>query len=257
MYANPQESVDAVRYLNGDVPEVFIPEEHWEYFQKQHVQIPDNMRALAVVNSMLPRRGRLLEVGSFCGIFLDRIRADGWDAVGLEPFRPAADYARAKYGLSIIDGVLPQPEIPDGSFDAGIMLHVIEHMPDPTASLRELRRLVRPGGVLAVETPRFDSLMFKMLGRRERSIQACDGHIYFFTVSTLTRLLRQAGFEVARTDLVGRTLTFQRLLTNVGIVSRSDTIRQALARLGKTLRFDKVRLHVNVHDMQRMYCRAV
>jgi SAM-dependent methyltransferase len=257
MYANPQEEVDVVTLLTDEnVPQVYIPEEHKEYFHKQQVQLPDNLRALAILNSLLPQRGKLLEVGSYCGFFLDEIRRDGWDAVGLEPFRAAADYSRREFGLSIIDGALPQPQLPDGAFDAIVMLHVIEHMPDPIANLRELRRLLKPGGVLVVETPRFDSLAFKLLGRRERSVSACDGHIYFFTVPTLSKMVEQSGFQVHRVELVGRTLTLQRLLTNVAIVAHSPRLRRTLGKVSEKLRLDRVRLHVNVHDMQRIYCRV-
>jgi SAM-dependent methyltransferase len=256
MYANPQEEVDVVTLASDTVPTVYRPEEHWEYFQKQHVQLPDNLRALAVLNQLIPERGKLLEIGSYCGVFLDRMRADGWDAIGLEPFRAAADYARAQFGLRVIDGALPRPELPDGNFDAIVMLHVIEHMPDPAENLRELRRLLRVGGVLVVETPRYDSLAFKLLRGRERSIAGCNAHIYFFTVPTLRALLEHCGFEVERVDLVGRTLTAQRLLTNAGIVARSQTVKQSLATLSRTLRLNRVRMHVNVRDMQRIYCRA-
>jgi 2-polyprenyl-3-methyl-5-hydroxy-6-metoxy-1,4-benzoquinol methylase len=257
MYANPQEKVDVVTYLTGDVPAVYHPEEHREYFHKQQVQLPDNLRALAVLNEFLPARGKLLEIGSYCGFFLDQIRADGWDATGLEPFRAAADYARATFNLDIIDGALPRSDVAAGSFDAIVMLHVIEHMPDPVASLQELRRMIRPGGMLVIETPRFDSLVFKLLGRRERSIVACDGHIYFFTVPTLRRMLEQNGFQVERSDLVGRTLTFERLLTNVAIVARSPRLREQFSRLSQAFRFDRLQFHLNARDMQRMYCRAV
>jgi SAM-dependent methyltransferase len=258
MYANPQEEIDVVTLMTDEaVPQVYIPEEHAEYFHKQQVQLPDNLRALAVLNALLPQRGKLLEVGSYCGFFLNRIRQDGWDAVGLEPFRAGADYARSRFGLEVIDGALPQPDLPDGSFDAIVMLHVIEHMPDPLANLRELRRLLRPGGILVVETPRFDSLSFKLLGKRERSVAACNGHIYFFTVPTLRSMMQKSGFDVARTDLVGRTLTLQRLLTNVGIVSKSDRVLQTLRGVSQTMHLDRVQMHVNVRDMQRMYCRAV
>lgn len=256
MYANPQEEIDCVTLASDAAPEVYRPEDQWEYFQKQHVQLPDNLRALRALNEMIPQKGKLLEVGSYCGVFLDRIRADGWEVQGLEPSRAAADYARAQYGLDIIDGTLPKPEIPDASYDAIVMLHVIEHIPNPMENLAELRRLLRPGGVLVIETPRYDSLMFKVLGRRERSVSACNGHIYFFTVPTLSRMVERNGFEVARVDLVGRTLTGQRLLTNVGIVSRNEQVKRSLARVSQTLRLDRVQLHVNVRDMQRVYCRA-
>jgi SAM-dependent methyltransferase len=218
--------------------------------------MPDYERALQVLNEICPRRGRLLEVGSFLGLLLERFRATGWDVTGLEPYQPVADYARAKFGHKIVEALLPDSGLPEASFDAVVMLHVIEHMPDPAKNVREARRILRPGGVMVVETPRFDSLMFKIFGRRERSINNCQGHIYFFTVPSLRRLLEQSGFEVFRVDLVGRTLTLERLLYNIGIMTRNPHIVRFLCRVGTKLRLDRFRVHVNVHDMQRLYCRA-
>src|SRR5207249_5228459 len=144
------------------------------------------------------QHGRLLEIGCFRGVFADRIRAAGWDVTGLEPEISGLRHAREKYGLKVVHGILPHPELEPNSFDAVVMLHVIEHMPDPAANVREIRKLIKPGGILVVETLRFDSLMFKILGRRERSIGNCNGHIYFFTVPTLTSLLEKQGFKVER-----------------------------------------------------------
>ena len=109
---------------------------------------------------------------------------------------------------------------------------------------------------MLVETPRFDSLMFKILGRRERSINNCDGHIYFFTVPTLSRMLERAGFEVARVDLVGRTLTIDRILYNIGLMSQNQTVKRWMANLGTRWGFDRKHVHLNVRDMQRIYARA-
>jgi 2-polyprenyl-3-methyl-5-hydroxy-6-metoxy-1,4-benzoquinol methylase len=259
MYANPQEHIDAEYYANRRPNEVYDPaaDENRQYYQKQVTQLPDNLRVLGVLNAALPNKGKLLEIGSFVGLFLDRIKADGWKPVGLEPYRTAANYARSKFGLEVIDGILPQPALPDGMFDAVVMLHVIEHIPDPAANVAEVRRLLRPGGMLAVETPRFDSLLFKILGHRERSMQNCPGHIYFFTETTLRRLLERNGFRVVRVDRVGRTLTMDRFLYNVGLVTRSKTFQQWLGTTAKVLGFGRIRFHVNFGDMQRMYAEAV
>jgi SAM-dependent methyltransferase len=184
------------------------------------------------LNELFPQRGKLLEIGSFMGIFLNHIRADGWDVTGLEPYRPVADYARSQYGLKIIEALLPAAGLPDGGFDAVVMLHVIEHMPDPSQNLREIRRILR------------------------RSISNCNGHIFFFTVPTLRQLIEKNGFEVFRVDLVGRTLTADRLLTNFGIMSRSDWIKRWLSRFRTALHLDRVCVYVNVKDMQRVYSRV-
>jgi 2-polyprenyl-3-methyl-5-hydroxy-6-metoxy-1,4-benzoquinol methylase len=256
MYANPQELVDCRTFESEDYPKVCDEATGGQYFQKQHVQLPDNLRALRVLNELSPKRGRLLEIGSFCGIFLDRIRANGWDATGLEPERRVADYSRSKYGLNIVDGVLPQPGLASENFDAVMMLHVIEHMPDPSENLREIHRILKPGGVLVVETPRFDSLMFKMLGRRERSLGNCNGHIYFFTVPALRRMFEKSGFDVLKVELVGRTLTIDRFFFNLGVISRSNLVKRWLYSMSKTLHLDRHSIHVNVRDMQRIYGRA-
>ena len=256
MYASPQELVDCERFESVGHPKVFDEAQNRQYFQKQQTQLPDNERALRALNQFVPKRGRLLEIGSFCGIFLNRIRADGWAVLGLEPDRAVANYARAKFGLEVLDGVLPNRALADRGFDAVMMLHVIEHLPDPSANLREIHRILKPGGVLIVETPRFDSLMFKLLGRRERSICNCNGHIYFFTVPTLRRMLEQNGFEMFRVDLVGRTLTLDRFLYNVGLITRSDRIKRWLGKLSVACRLDQFRIYINVRDMQRVYVRA-
>ena len=257
MYANPQEVVDCEEFVLHNATRKIDPEgADRQYCQKQHVQMPDSERALQVLNDFCPKRGRLLEIGSYLGLLLERCRAAGWDTTGLEPFRPAANYARSKYGLQIIEGVLPNPALKDQSFDAVLMLHVIEHMPDPTENVREIRRILRKGGMLVVETPRFDSLMFKLFGKRERSINNCPGHIYFFTVPLLRRLLEDNGFEILRVDLVGRTLTMERLFYNVGVMSRNTRILNGIQRLARAFHLDQVHLHVNVRDMQRIYCRA-
>jgi SAM-dependent methyltransferase len=259
MYANPQEHVDCDEFAGQGQDEVYDPESprHYHYFQKQLTQLPDNERALRVLNSVFPKRGKLLEIGSFAGVFLDRIRATGWEVTGLEPDRPVGQYARSKYGLEIVEGVLPNPALGEASFDAVLLQHVIEHMPDPAANLREIRRLLRVGGVFVVETPRFNSLLFKVLGRRERSVQNCPGHIYFFTEKTLRALLERQGFKVFRTERVGRTLTWDRFLGNLGLVARNRGVYNFFGRVSKRFGLERFRLYVNFRDMQRMYARAV
>ena len=257
MYSNPQELIDCERFEAATAPRVFNEIDSRQYFQKQQVQLPDYLRALHSLNRLAPKHGNLLEIGSYCGFLLNRIRGDGWTVTGLEPDRAVADYSRQKFGLNIVDGVLPQPSLPSSHFDAIIMLHVIEHMPDPSANLREIRRMMKPGGLLVVETPRFDSLMFKLLGRRERSISNCNGHIYFFTVPTLKALLKKNGFEPLKVELVGRTLTLERLLHNFAVMSRSHRVADWFNGLSRRLHLDQRTVHLNARDMQRIYSRAV
>jgi len=133
-----------------------------------------------------------------------------------------------------------------------LMMHVIEHVPDPLDTLKEILRVLRPGGVLVMETPCYDTLMFKLLGRRERSL-SCEGHIYFFTAPTLKALSEKAGFRLIRTDRVGRSLTLSRLLYNLGVVSKSRRVQRALEWMSTKLGLDRLSMTLNLRDMQRLY----
>jgi hypothetical protein len=93
--------------------------------------------------------------------------------------------------------------------------------------------------------------MFRLLGRRERSL-SCDGHLYFFTNQSLRNLYQAAGFQKVRLDAVGRSLTVDRLLWNVGGVSKSRGVKTALGSLSRTLGLQKVHLYLNLRDMQRV-----
>jgi SAM-dependent methyltransferase len=172
----------------------------------------------------------------------------------VEPDPNTCRYATRTFGIPTSATTLEGARLPSSSADALVMLHVIEHVPDPLATLREVHRVLKPGGTFVLETPRYDTLMFKLLGRRERSL-GCDGHIYFFTNETLRRACQLAGFELLRHEAVGRSLTFDRLVYNIGVVSRSRWLQGTLGKLSRTLRLQKLRLHLNLRDMQRVYLR--
>ena len=88
------------------------------------------------------------------------------------------------------------------SFDIVLCNHVLEHVADLTSALGELRRVIRPGGLLIVGTPNEGCL----LGRaRNHVIQPWIGrttdHVHFFTSESLTQAIETAGFAVRRLEL--------------------------------------------------------
>ena len=101
----------------------------------------------------LPESGRLLEVGSYCGLFLREARDHGWTVQGIEPSRGAAEYARSTTGLDVIHGNFEAvaPSLQSGR-DAVVSWDLIEHVRDPKQFLRSANGLLRPGGVMAVST---------------------------------------------------------------------------------------------------------
>lgn len=252
MYANPREASDLDDIESWpDDPSFDVARERPQRYEKEVLQVRDHATTRARLAALHPGRGRLVEVGSSMGLLLQAFASDGWDVLGVEPDRNAWRHAVERLGLRCLNGTLEGARLPDASADAVVMLHVIEHLPDPSATLREIHRVLRPGGHLVLETPRYDTLAFRLLGRRERSL-SCDGHIYFFTTETLLRACRAAGFERVEHSYPGRTLTLDRVLFNVGVMAKSDAVLARLQALSRRLRLERLRLTVSLRDMQRV-----
>lgn len=251
MYAYPRRDADIVRIESWpDDPSFDVEKERPQRFEKERLQVRDLDRSRVHLNRLHPRRGKLVEVGSGLGFVLQAFRKDGWEVMGVEPDRNTARYASERVGIPTLNMTLEAARLPDDSLDAVVMLHVIEHVPDPVGTLREIHRILKPGGHLILETPRYDTLMFRILGHRERSL-SCDGHIYFFTTESLRKAYVAAGFELDRLDYTGRSLTLDRLVYNLGVISKSKGVQRIAGSLSRRARLNKLRVTINVRDIQR------
>jgi 2-polyprenyl-3-methyl-5-hydroxy-6-metoxy-1,4-benzoquinol methylase len=254
MFASPRSSVDIDEIVQWDAEYVYkvTKEQDSDRVEKQVLQRRDYRDTLAFLAQRHPGRGQLVEVGSSLGYLLKYFEADGWDVTGVEPNAGHALFAQRELGIRTLSTSLGESGLGSACADAVLMMHVIEHVPDPVAMLEEIRGLLKPGGTFVMETPRYDSLSFKLLRHRERSV-SCDGHIYFFTIPSLSRMAARCGFRILRTDCVGRSMTLSRLLYNVGVMSKAKSVTRTLGRASRRLRFNKVPLHLNARDMVRIY----
>lgn len=257
MYASPRQRTDAAVYQEYEPEGLLLGVEadpdhayRWKY-DKERLQVRDYDRLRMELEDLHPKRGRLLEVGCSLGQLLLAFSEQGWDVTGLDPWREAALYVRKTLGVECHATTLDAVPFQEGSFDVVVMLHVIEHVSNPRVTLEQLFRLLKPGGHLVLETPRYDTVTFRLLGKRERSL-SCDGHVYFFTTEDLRRMAEITGFEVVKSELPGRSLTAGRLLWNIGVMSRSKRLRDLVEGASHRLKLDQMRLYINLHDMVRM-----
>lgn len=161
---------------------------------------PFAARRLATLERLRGGPGRLLDIGAARGVFLDLARSRGWIVTGVELSDGAVRLARERFGLELRKSTLEEAAFPDASFDVAHMSHVLEHLQDPLASLLEVRRVVRPGGLVALEVPNeFGDLLGAVreaILRRPRAVYAVPSpHLFFFTPATLRRLVARAGLR--------------------------------------------------------------
>lgn len=151
---------------------------------------------LKLLGRKSPAKGKLLEVGSSYGFFLQEARRDGWDVTGIELDQAAARYGQEKLGLSVIPGSLEnaihQLEPP---YEAIVSFHVIEHLRDPMSFLATCRTLLGRNGVLILKTPNVASWIARRAGANWQWLSP-PAHVHLFSPRSLASALEKQGFDV-------------------------------------------------------------
>lgn len=152
-------------------------------------------RARCVEAALGGRPGRVLDVGCGRGWLLHAFKQFGWKVQGTEISASASAHAREVLKLPVAIGRLEDLSLPAGQFDAVMLWHVLEHLPDPHSLLSEVQRLLKPGGVLFIGVPDFGGWEAQFCRDKWFHLDV-PRHLTHLTRPTLTSALAVAGFKV-------------------------------------------------------------
>jgi SAM-dependent methyltransferase len=170
--------------------------------------------------------GDLLDVGCGSGAMLLALEQAGWRAHGIELDEGAVRAALAAGLARVRAGDLLDASYENEAFDVVRFSHSLEHMRSPRAELTEARRILRPGGRLAIAVPDFGALLRRLCGERWFFLDL-PRHLWHFDRRTLPRLASETGFEVARIRNV--TASSAILGTIEYLRGRSETVTSSAA----------------------------
>jgi 2-polyprenyl-3-methyl-5-hydroxy-6-metoxy-1,4-benzoquinol methylase len=163
---------------------------------------------LDLIESFLPEKGRLLDVGCGPGVFLEVARERGWRVEGLEFNAWCVNRVRG-LGIPVFDSPLEQAELAPGAYQCVTLWTVLEHIVEPRSFLESIRRLVAPDGVILILVPNVESLAIRVLHEKAVTFSG-DSHVNHFSPATLTRLLESSSFAVVDCETI---------LTEIGTVN--------------------------------------
>lgn len=155
-----------------------LEDAHWWYRERRHL-LAREVRGL--------RPGRALDVGAAGGGNTRVLRDLGWWATALEYGAGGAGVAKQR-GLATLRGDATALPVADGSLDLVVAFDVLEHLEDDDAAVREVHRVLRPGGHYLVAVPCDPRLW----SAHDEAV----GHVRRYTRDQLTSLLHRGGFEL-------------------------------------------------------------
>jgi SAM-dependent methyltransferase len=167
-----------------------------DYLKREEVVRSEARQRLAEISRYMPP-GRLLDVGSCCGFFLDEARKLGWSVKGIELSAEFSEYARRRFQLEIVTTPAENLELLAGSIDLVTFWGVLEFTCQPAAILQSVHRALVPGGRLFFSVANIRSLDYLLLGARWPWLYP-PAHLVHFSRRPLALLLQRAGFQMQR-----------------------------------------------------------
>jgi SAM-dependent methyltransferase len=209
-------------------------------------------RRLAMIDRLSVVRGRLLDVGAAAGFFVDEARAAGWDAEGIDIAPQVVDWGRQKLGVPLrVAGISSVEEA--GTFDAVTMWDYIEHSLDPAGEVQQANELLQRGGILAISTGDVDSAAARIF-RSHWHLLTPRHHNFFFSLRTLSALLRRSGFEIAWSGHPGASYSIAHLVYKLDRGVRIGATASLARRVG-TSRIGRYRIPLNLFDIVTVIAR--
>lgn len=163
------------------------------YLNKKHLLYKQGLRYARLI-SKYTKPGKVLDIGSAAGFILKGFGDSGWICQGIEPNETMAAYGRKYLNLDIKTGSIETLEISE-SFDLINMIQVIGHVYDLDKTLQNVTALLKPNGLVLVESWDMKSATARMMGKNWH--EYCPPSVvHWFSDETLSILFKYYGFEL-------------------------------------------------------------
>jgi len=146
-------------------------------------------------------KGKLLDVGCSSGDFFEFFPQPGWERYGVEVSSSAAAYSAQTYAAQVFAGTLQEAYWQSEFFDLVSMIDMLYYVDDPQRDLCEVRRILKPKGLLALEISGQAYMFFRSRGFVTLLLEGrwcrlnSQSHLFWFNPRGLQQLLEKCGFK--------------------------------------------------------------
>ncbi len=140
------------------------------------------------------KTGRILDVGCGAGIFLNAMKRKGWEINGTEPSAIARENAERLLQQPVFQSL---EVLPEKKFDVITLWHVLEHIADLPVTMQQIKRLLKPGGVLYIGLPNYNSFDAQKYGAYWAGYDV-PRHLWHFNTQSMTAFLKKQDYTLIR-----------------------------------------------------------
>jgi SAM-dependent methyltransferase len=140
------------------------------------------------------QHGSLLDVGCGTGAFLHAMKSEGWKVTGVEPDSGARTIAKKQYGLDV-QAAENLFGLPEASFDAITLWHVLEHVHELHGYIEQIKSLLKPSGKIFIAVPNYQSGDADIY-RLKWAAYDVPRHLYHFSPASMDALMKKHGMKI-------------------------------------------------------------
>ena len=203
VYVNP-------RIGREEIVDGYAKADESTYVKESKARSATFKRCMDEIERYHPKSGRILDIGCAAGLFLEVAKKRGWEVFGVEPNRWLAEWGGKNLGIKISSKPFEEVGFKENFFDVVTLWDVLEHLADPKKALLESAKILKKDGYLVVNYPDIGSWLARLFGRKWWFILSV--HLYYFTPTTIRRILEESGFEVVRIKPHFQKLSFGYLI---------------------------------------------
>lgn len=168
--------------------------------ERARTDLPE--RCLYWLDSLLKYKlppGKVLELGCAHGGFVSLLNSCGFEAKGLELSPCLSKYAMDIFGIEVLIGPIEQQSFLDQSFDIIALMDVLEHIPDPIKTLGVCFRLLKPDGIILIQTPRFPAKKSyaELINQNDEFVKQLKPkeHLILYSENSVRELFMRVGLQ--------------------------------------------------------------
>ena len=159
-------------------------------------------------------KGAIIDIGSGYGRFLSEFKEKRWEVLGTDISKDVSKFSKSVFGIKVNIGDFATMKLPEKHFDVVSMNGVMEHIYNPSKTLRKIKKVLKDDGILVVVIPNIESLGYLIHQKDWYHLQP-GRHIYQFSPKTITRLLIDNGFVVDELSHAYRAHNYFSLFENI------------------------------------------